>query len=248
MNTFYGTAIPRNWNIFSLISKNFILLSRWQKICFNKFYLINCRKLQISWSSGTLTNINDIREEIKLRIFFKYLSSPNLGLTAPGTYNPYAHGSDACRGSNCLWTRTLYRYTRAGLPECVVSTMSGPPPKTAQYRTPTKDTPNPRIGNKIPDPPGIEPGSPGWKAGTVTTTPRRGIELRINIENTTFLLTEDNFAFPPAIKIEDTTYRRSACKMVMFSKVNFTEEWKYVTIFLFLCIYRCTKTTLLLYF
>ena len=25
----------------------------------------------------------------------------------PGTYNPNAHASDACRGSNKLWTRTL---------------------------------------------------------------------------------------------------------------------------------------------
>ena len=64
----------------------------------------------------------------------------NLGLTPPGTYNPSARGSDACRESNCLWTRTVDRYTRASLPECVVSTMSGPPPKTTQDRTQTKDT------------------------------------------------------------------------------------------------------------
>ena len=72
--------------------------------------------------------------------FFAYLPSPNLGLTLPGTYKPNALGSDACRGSNSLWTRTLDRYTRAGLPECVVSTMSGPPPKTTQDGTKTKDT------------------------------------------------------------------------------------------------------------
>ena len=52
-------------------------------------------------------------------------------------------------------TRTLDRHTRAGLPECVVSTMSGLPPETAQDRTQTKDTPNPRMGIKIPDPAGI---------------------------------------------------------------------------------------------
>ena len=75
-----------------------------------------------------------------LAFFFMYLSSPNLGLTPPGTYNPNARGSDACRGSNGLWTGTLDRYTRAGLPECVVSTMSGPPPETAHDRTQTKDT------------------------------------------------------------------------------------------------------------
>ena len=47
----------------------------------------------------------------------------------------HATTSDACRGSNSLWTRTLDRYTRAGLPDCVVSTMSGSPPETAQDRT-----------------------------------------------------------------------------------------------------------------
>ena len=35
---------------------------------------------------------------------------------------------------------TLGRYTRAGLPEYVVSTMSGSPPETAQDRTQTNDT------------------------------------------------------------------------------------------------------------
>ena len=86
--------------------------------------------------------------------FFKYLSSPNLGLTPPGSHNPNARESDACRGSNCLWTRTLDRYIRAGLPECVVSTMSGLPPKTARQITDKGKTPNPRIGKKIPDPAG----------------------------------------------------------------------------------------------
>ena len=38
-----------------------------------------------------------------------------------------------------LWIRTLNRYTRAGLPECVVSTMSGPLPETTQDRTQTTD-------------------------------------------------------------------------------------------------------------
>ena len=105
-----------------------------------------------------------------------YLPSPNLGLTPPppGTYKPNSRGSDACRGSNSLWTRTLDRYTRAGLPECVVSTMSGPPPKTTQDRTQTNDThPIPGQKLKFPIPLGIEPGPPGWKAGTLPTTPRR---------------------------------------------------------------------------
>ena len=111
--------------------------------------------------------------------FFAYLPSPNLG---PGTYKPNVRGSDACKGSNSFWTRTLDRYTRAGLSECVVSTMSGPPPKTAQDRTQTKDT-HPIPGQKLKflTPPGIEPGSPGWKAGTLPTTPRRRPYLFIEL-------------------------------------------------------------------
>ena len=89
-----------------------------------------------------------------LFFLFAYLPSPNLGLTSPGTYNPNARGSNACRGSNSLWTRTLDRYTRAGLPECVSSTMSGPPPKTTQDRTQRTHTPNPRTEIEIPDPAG----------------------------------------------------------------------------------------------
>ena len=42
------------------------------------------------------------------------------------------------RRSNRLWTRTLGRNTMAGLPECVVSTISGPPPERAQDRTQTR--------------------------------------------------------------------------------------------------------------
>ena len=37
-------------------------------------------------------------------------------------------------------------------------------------------TPNPRIGIKTSDPQGIESGPPGWKAGTLPTTPRRRID------------------------------------------------------------------------
>ena len=47
-----------------------------------------------------------------------------------------------------VWTRTLDRYTRAGLPERVVSTMAGPPPETTQGRTQTKDT-HPNLGQKL---------------------------------------------------------------------------------------------------
>ena len=46
-----------------------------------------------------------------------------------------------------------------------------------QHRTEHKGhTPNPRTEIKIPGPPTeIEPGPPGWKAGTLPTTPRRRI-------------------------------------------------------------------------
>ena len=43
---------------------------------------------------------------------------------------------------------------KGGLPECVVSTMSGPPPETAPDRTQRTHTPNPRTEIKIPDPAG----------------------------------------------------------------------------------------------
>ena len=101
----------------------------------------------------------------KLRLFI---------LRQSRTYNPNARGSDACRGSYSLWTRTLDRYTRAGLPECVVSTMAGPPPETTYDRTQRKHTQS-QDKLKFLIPPGIEPGPPGWKAGTLPTTPRRRI-------------------------------------------------------------------------
>ena len=89
---------------------------------------------------------------------------PNIGQTHPGTYNTNAPGSYACTGSNSLWARTLDTYTRAGLPECVVSTMSGPPSKTRM--TEHNDT-HPIPGQKIKFliPPVIKVGPlPGWKA------------------------------------------------------------------------------------
>ena len=110
-----------------------------------------------------------------LILSFRYLPSPNVGLTPPpGTYNPNARESDACRGSNSLWTRTLDRYTRACLPEFVVSTVSGPPPERTQDRIQKKDThPVPGLKLKFLAPPMIENGSPGWKAGTLPATRRR---------------------------------------------------------------------------
>ena len=73
---------------------------------------------------------------------------PNQGLTSPGNYNPNVRGLDAFWGSSSFWTGTLDKYPRAGLPECVVSTMSGPPSETTQDRTQrTHSIP----GQKIPD-------------------------------------------------------------------------------------------------
>ena len=112
--------------------------------------------------------------------FFAYIPSPKLGLTPPGTYNPNARESDAWRGSNSLWTRTLDRYTRAGLPEYVVSTMLGPSPKTTQD---TNKGYTPRTEIKIPDPSRNRTRPPGWKAGSSPTTPRR----RIQNQSTRFL-------------------------------------------------------------
>ena len=57
----------------------------------------------------------------------------------PRTYNPIALESDACRRSNRLWNRTLFRYTRAGLRGCVVSTISVPLPQTIQDSSQTND-------------------------------------------------------------------------------------------------------------
>ena len=94
--------------------------------------------------------------------FFSLIYPPQSRIYTPGTYNPNARGSDACRSSNSLRTRILDIYTRAGLPECMVSTMSGPPPKTTQDRTQTKDT-HPIPGQKLKflTLPGIKPGPLG---------------------------------------------------------------------------------------
>ena len=85
---------------------------------------------------------------MELLLLPRLFTLPQSRTYTPGTYNQNARGSDACRGSNSLWTRTLDRYTRAGLPERVVSTMSGPPLETTQDRTKTKDT-HPIPGQKL---------------------------------------------------------------------------------------------------
>ena len=94
-----------------------------------------------------------------------------------GIYNPNSRGPNAYRGSNNLLTRILDRYTRAGLPECVVSTISGPPPMTTQDRTQRSHTQShDRNSNSWPRR-DSNPGRRVWKAGTLPTTPRRRIIL-----------------------------------------------------------------------
>ena len=90
---------------------------------------------------------------IILSFFFMYLPSPNLGLTPPpGTYSPNARGSDAFRGSNCLWTRILDTQARASVNVWSAQCKSL---RSRQHRTEHKrHAPNPRTEIKIPDPAG----------------------------------------------------------------------------------------------
>ena len=67
-----------------------------------------------------------------------------------------------CRGRNRLWTRTLDRYTRASLPECVVSRILEPPAKT------THDNP-----------------VPGYKLKFLTPPPEPGVEDRNSTDQAT---------------------------------------------------------------
>ena len=60
--------------------------------------------------------------------------------------------------------------TRTGLPESVVSRMSGPPPEATQHITETKDThPVPGQTLKFLTSPEIEHGPPCWRAGILQT-------------------------------------------------------------------------------
>ena len=112
------------------------------------------------------TNIGSLLNVFRkfLLLLLRLFTLPQSRTYTPGMYNPNARGSDACRGNNSLWTRTLDRYMRASLPECVVSTVSGPQPKT------THPIPGQKL--KFLTHPGIEPGPPGVKA-----TPRRRMYL-----------------------------------------------------------------------
>ena len=46
---------------------------------------------------------------------------PIVGFTLPGTYNPNARETDACKVSHRLWTRKRGRYARVDISESVVS-------------------------------------------------------------------------------------------------------------------------------
>ena len=63
----------------------------------------------------------------------------------------------------------------------------------------TKDT-HPIPGQKLKflTPPGIEPGRPGWKAGTLPTTPRRRVNIYIPV-----LKGKKNYNFPPFSLLTD---------------------------------------------
>ena len=91
-------------------------------------------------------------------------------------------------------------YTRTGLPECVVSTMSGPLPETAQDRTQTKGhTPNPRIGIKIPDPAG-------------NRTRAAGLEGRDSTDHTT---ATDHNIFKSLIYINNCGQNNLSCNLYL---------------------------------
>ena len=66
-------------------------------------------------------------------------------------------------------TLGLDKNTRAGLPECVVSTMAGALPEITQDTTQAV----PECKLKFLTSPGIEPAPPSWKAGFLSTTQRR---------------------------------------------------------------------------
>ena len=95
-----------------------------------------------------------------LSFFFIFVFTlPNIGLTLPGTYNSNDHGSDACMGRETM-NQNSRQEKRAGLPEPMVSRMTGPQPEPTQDR---KQRTRPILGYKLKSltPPGNEPGPSG---------------------------------------------------------------------------------------
>ena len=92
------------------------------------------------------------------------------GTYTPGSYNQMLVGQMPV-DEHRLQTRTLDKYTRAGLPEYMVNRMSGAPPETTQDRTKTEGT-HPVVGQRLKSwiLPGIERGPPDWKADLATAT------------------------------------------------------------------------------
>ena len=71
----------------------------------------------------------------------------------------------------------------AGLPECVVNTISVPPPETTQDKTQTKNTrPVPGLKLKFLIPPVIEPGTPRLVGRQGLYRPRHGDGLHSFID------------------------------------------------------------------
>ena len=85
-----------------------------------------------------------------------------------GTCNSNAYGPDACRRRTDFEPEHHRDTQRGASLNSVVNRMSSPPPQTTLDRTETKDT-HPISGLKLKflTPLGIEPGPPGWKAGTL---------------------------------------------------------------------------------
>ena len=95
--------------------------------------------------------------------FFLLFTLPKFRTYTPGTYNPNARGSDAWRGSNSLWTRTLdIQYIHKDGPPWMCgqdNSRTSAGDNTGQ--NPTNDThPNPGQILKFLTLTGIEPGSP----------------------------------------------------------------------------------------
>ena len=100
--------------------------------------------------------------------FLIYIYSPPMQDLPPPGFNLHVGGSDDFYKETEHQTNTK---GRASL-KSVVIRMLGPPYR--QRRTEHKEhTSIHRIEIEIPDPPGIEPGPPDWKAGILAATPRR---------------------------------------------------------------------------